>query len=235
MRALGLINARGGSKGIAGKNIKLLDGVPLISYSVMAGLAASSIARVIVSTDDEKIAAVAREYGAEVPFMRPADLATDKSLQIDAIIHAIQTLEEGGDFFDIVVILQPTCPLRTAEDIEGALKLMHDTDADTVISVMQVTGQHPLTMYTEDAQGMLRPILPADPAGVLRQEFPKVLWRNGAIYAAKRSIIMQTRSLYGSRIAGYEMPEERSANIDGPVDWLMAETLLKYQKEQAAL
>lgn len=147
MRCLGLINARGGSKGIPGKNIKLLNGRPLIAYSIEAGLAASRISRVVVSTDSTEIAEVARQHGADVPFMRPLGLASDTALQLDAIRHAVSVLEAEGDFYDVIVLLQPTCPLRTYLDVDKAVDLMEKSAADTVISVMQVHGQHPLTMY----------------------------------------------------------------------------------------
>ncbi|MFN4164158.1 MAG: cytidylyltransferase domain-containing protein [Ferrovibrio sp.] len=231
MRCLGLINARGGSKGIPGKNIKPLLGKPLVAYSIEAGLVATRIDRVVVSTDSPEIAAVARQYGAEVPFMRPAELATDKALQIDAIRHAILKIEESGERYDVVVILQPTCPLRLPEDIDGALALMEASEADTVISVMEVHGQHPLTMYTEDPDGSLRSLMGANGAGVLRQEFSRVLWRNGAIYAIRRDVIINQNVLYGAKVRGYLMPETRSANIDEPVDWVVTEALLRFHQE----
>lgn len=232
MRCLGLINARGGSKGIPGKNIKPLLGKPLIVYSIEAGLAARSLARVVVSTDDPQIAQVAKAAGADIPFMRPAELATDKALQIDAIRHALLALEAEGDVYDAVAILQPTCPLRLAEDIDGAVETMVRTGVDTVISVMEVHGQHPLTMYTADSDGALSPLLEANRAGVLRQEFPEVLWRNGAVYVIRRDVVVNDRTLYGAKVGGYVMPDERSSNIDEPIDWVITEALLRHRLEQ---
>lgn len=229
---LGLINARGGSKGIPRKNVKPLCGKPLIAYAIEAGLAAKRVNRVVVSTDDQEIADVAREYGADVPFMRPASLASDSALQIEAVKHALTTLKSTGEDFDAVAVLQPTCPLRNAADIDGALQLMDDTEADTVISVTQVQGYHPLTMYVEDGCGSLRPLLDGNPAGVLRQEFSNVWWRNGAVYAIKSSVILEHGTLYGDRIVGYPMPVERSANIDEPLDWDIAELLLRRELEK---
>ena len=229
MRCLGLINARGGSKGIPGKNIKLLNGKPLIAYSIEAGLAASRISRVVVSTDSTEIAEVARQHGADVPFMRPLGLASDTALQLDAIRHAVSFLEAEGDFYDVIVLLQPTCPLRSYLDVDKAVDLMEKSAADTVISVMQVHGQHPLTMYVGGPENTLLPLMDSNKAGVLRQEFPRVLWRNGAIYGIRRDVLMDQNTLYGSKVVGYEMPEECSANIDEPVDWIVTEALLQYR------
>jgi CMP-N,N'-diacetyllegionaminic acid synthase len=227
-RVLGLINARGGSKGIPRKNIRHLNGKPLIAYAILSGLEATSVDRVVVSTDDREIAGVARDYGADTPFMRPPELASDKALQIDAVRHAIEQLAMDGDNYDVVVILQPTCPLRTAADIDGAISLMRASQADTVISVTEVTGQHPLTMYTMESDGHLSPLLASSRAGVLRQEFRPIWWRNGAIYAINKPVVMKDRSLYGGRVVGYPMPAERSVNIDEPLDWIIAEAMLQH-------
>ena len=229
MRTLGLINARGGSKGVPRKNIKELCGKPLIVYTIEAALASKSIDRLVVSTDDEEIADIARKWGADVPFMRPDHLASDTALQINAVQHALATLAENGDEFDRVVILQSTCPLRTADDIDSALELMDTTNADTVISVMLADGQHPITMY-EEHDGELTPLLEASGRGVLRQEFPNIWWRNGAVYGIKTSVVMVDDTLYGSKIVGAPMPAERSVNIDSPLDWLVAEAFINHFK-----
>jgi CMP-N-acetylneuraminic acid synthetase len=229
MRILGLINARGGSTGIPRKNIKILAGKPLIAYAIEAGRAAACLSRIVVSTDDDEIAAVAKLWGAEVPFMRPACLATAAALQIDAVKHAISTLRASGDAYDAVAILQPTCPMRTAEDIDGAMALMERAQADSVISVTRVEGQHPLTMYVEESDGALKPLMDSNPAGVLRQKFSDVWWRNGAVYGVRTQVVMERNSLYGSRTIGYRMPPERTVNIDEPLDWDIAEALLERQ------
>jgi CMP-N-acetylneuraminic acid synthetase len=225
---LGLINARGGSKAVPRKNIKSLLGKPLIAYSIEAGLKAAKLDRVVVSTDDYEIAEVARCCGADVPFMRPAELATDTTLQIDVVLHALRTLADAGEFYDIVVILQPTCPLRTPADIDGALELMEVTEADTVISVTEVQGQHPLTMYSELPDGLLEPLLKSNHAGVLRQQFPKIWWRNGSIYAVRTKTVLENGELYGEKVRGYHMPADRSANIDEPIDWVITAALLRH-------
>lgn len=228
MRVLGLINARLGSTGIPGKNIKSLRGKPLIAYAIEAGLAAKRIDQVVVSTDGPEIAEVAAAHGADVPFMRPAELAAYDTPQIDVVKHALAALEEAGDRFDAVAILQPTCPLRRAIDIDNALQLMEERGADTVITVSDVAGRHPLTMYTEVEDHTIVPLMESNPAGVMRQQFPVVWWRNGAVYGVKTSIIMERNSLYGDKVIGSPMPLERTANIDEPFDWVMTELLMDY-------
>jgi CMP-N-acetylneuraminic acid synthetase len=226
MRVLGLINARGGSKGIAGKNWKLLAGRPLIAYSIETGLECRRIARVVVSTDRTEIADIARNAGADVPFMRPAYLAGDDVLQIDVIRHALDALAKDGESYDTVCLLQPTCPLRSRDDVDGALELMEREQADTVITVTDVGGYHPATYYRRNGDNSLVPLINAPLAGVLRQRLEPVWWRNGAVYATRCSVVRERRSLYGDRLLGYPMPRERSVNIDEPVDWTVAEALL---------
>lgn len=227
MRVLGLICARGGSKGIPRKNIKLLMGKPLIAYAIEVGLKAKGIERLVVSTDDQEIAEIAREYGADVPFIRPAELAQDNSLQIDAIKHALEYIQYEDGVYDALCLLQPTCPLRTVEDVDGALAVLEKERADTVISVTKVTGYHPVTMYAELADHSVVPLMRSDSAGVLRQDFSDVFWRNGAVYVVKADVLLKKNSLYGSKVCKYEMPAERSANLDEPFDWLIAEACIR--------
>ena len=232
MNVLALVNARGGSKGVPRKNVRPLLGKPLIAWSIEAGLAATRVTSVVVSTDDPEIAEVARRHGARVPFRRPAALATDESLQIDTVRHAVSFLEAQDEFHDVVLILQPTSPLRRPEDVDGALQLLETSGADSVISVCDVGGRHPLTCYRAGADGALSPLLPSDPRGVLRQNFDTVLWRNGAIFAMRRDVVMTRNSLYGARTVGYLMPEERSFNIDSLFDLKVTEGYLRLLAEE---
>lgn len=228
MKTLCLINARSGSKGVPRKNIKPLNGKPLIAYSIETALKSRRIGRVVVSTDSQNIADVAKAYGAETPFLRPPELATDTAKQIDAMIHAVAALEQAGDRYDYICILQPTCPLRSAEDVDGALQLLLDSGADSVITVTDVGGRHPRTLYTQNPDGQIRAYLDSAPGGVLRQDFENLLWRTGAVYAMKRDILMEQRSLYGQDIRGYPVPEERSFNIDTIFDWELTEAWIQY-------
>lgn len=227
MKVLALVNARGGSKGVPRKNIRPLQGKPLIAWSIEAGLAAASVTSLVVSTEDQEIAEVARSHGARIPFLRPPELATDTAIQLDVVRHAVSTLEAMGESYDTVVILQPTAPLRLPKDIDAALELLHSSRADSVISTCEVGGRHPLTCYSAGLDGVLTPLIPSDQRGVLRQNFGTVFWRNGAIYAVRRDVVMQQNSLYGATTLGYEMPEERSFNIDSHLDWDVVEGYLR--------
>ena len=132
----------------------------------------------------------------------------------------------------MVLILQPVAPLRRPEDVDGALALLETSGADSVISVCDIGGRHPLTCYREGADGALSPLLPSDTRGVQRQDFGAVLWRNGAIYAMRRDVVMKGNSLYGARTVGYLMPEERSFNIDSLFDWKVTEGYLRLVSDE---
>jgi len=234
MRMLGLINARGGSKGIPNKNIRMLGSKPLIEWSIDVGLRCPSLDALVVSTDSADIAAVANAAGARVPFMRPAHLASDTALQIDAVVHAIDFLERQGERYDGIVLLQPIAPFRTVDDVEGAIALFVNSGADSVISVMEVTGQHPATMYNLSDGNSVTPLMPSNPAGILRQQLPKVYWRTGSVYIVRRDVAVSERSLYGKDVRGYIVPEERSINLDNLNDWEFAEYCLeRYQLASA--
>lgn len=226
MKVLGLINARKGSKGIPKKNIKLLNKKPLINYSIEAALKSKLIDDLVVSTDCTDIAQISKESGASVPFLRPDYLALDDTLQIEVIKHAVNYLKKQNKVYEIIILLQPTCPLRNEQDIDNSIKLLINSNADTVISVMKVTGQHPVTMYKGNPKTKLEPLIKSNPKGVLRQKFNDVYWRNGSIYAFKEEVLFKNNSLYGEKIVGYEMPLERSANIDEPFDWDFTEFLV---------
>jgi len=232
---LGLICARGGSKGVPGKNKKPLMGKPLIAYSIEAALGCSMLERVLVSTDDPEIRDIALEYGADAPFLRPDELASDTAKQIDAIIHATRFAEdEKGAPYDMICLLQPTCPLRRGEDIAGTLSLMLETGSDSAITVTDVGGRHPMTLYTRQESGLLSPYLStADSAGTQRQDFQDLYWRTGAVYAMKRDIVVEQRALYGASTSGYMVPEESAFNIDCPFDWDLCEAYMMYKQNKA--
>ncbi|HEX9660078.1 MAG TPA: acylneuraminate cytidylyltransferase family protein, partial [Rhodothermales bacterium] len=155
-RVLAVIPARGGSKGVPRKNLVQLCGRPLIAYTIGAGLSATSVSRLVVSTEDEEIASVARSLGADVPFIRPATLATDTAQSLPVVQHAIQAVEEvEGTPYDVIVMLQPTTPLRTAGDIDSAVALLLESGADSVVSVVDVGGHHPYRMKRIDDDGRL--------------------------------------------------------------------------------
>jgi CMP-N-acetylneuraminic acid synthetase len=221
---LGLINARGGSKGVPRKNVKPLCGKPLIVYSIEAGLGSRIISELVVSTEDEEIANIARKWGAQVPFIRPAHLSVNNVKQMGAVLHAIDFLEkEWGKEYDIVVLLQPTSPLRTSRDIDCAVEKMINTGADSVVSFTEVR-QHPYQMYRLENE---RPVKLIDAPRTRRQEFPAVFMLNGAVYAARRDVIIQKRSFIGDKCVGFVMSQAESVNIDTYLDWEIAEILME--------
>lgn len=230
-RILGLIPARGGSKGVPRKNIRLVAGKPLIAYTIEAAKAASDLFfRVIVSTDDEEIATVAREYGADVPFIRPQQLANDSTKMLPVVQHAVHFVERNnGVRLDWVMLLQPTEPFRTREDISAAIALAKEGNCDSVISVKQVFSVHPILMKRIE-DGKLQPYCIEEKEGTRRQDYdPPAYMRNGAIYLTRRDVVMDQSSLWGQTIRPYVMPEERSLGVDSEVDLAMIDIMLRQQ------
>lgn len=227
MRVLGLITARGGSKGVPRKNIRLLCGKPLLQYTAEAALAAAALQRVVLSTDDEEIAQVGRDCGLDVPFLRPLELARDDTPTLPVLQHAVRFLEENGACFDAICLLQPTNPLRRAADIDGCVALWKNGNADAVMTVLPVPAEYnPHWVYFQQGDGTL--FLSTREAAPLprRQQLPAAYHREGSVYVVSRDVLMQQNSLYGSRLLGYAMNAERSINIDTPEDWRRAEQLL---------
>jgi CMP-N,N'-diacetyllegionaminic acid synthase len=220
---LALIPARGGSKGLPGKNLRLLSGRPLILHTIETALSSSALTRVIVSTDDTDIAEVAQKYGADVPFMRPADLATDDSLAIDTYKYTVDKLirDEGGDIVDFMVLL-PTSPLREASDISNAVKLFRDKKADSVISVIK--EDKPISWFKKlDTEGR---ILENDITLKNRQDEDDYYCPNGSIYIFKKELIDEGK-YYSDKTYAYVMPKSRSVDIDTKFDFDYAEFFLK--------
>lgn len=227
MRLLALIPARGGSKGIPRKNIKPLAGKPLLGWTIEVARQAGSVDRIVVSTEDDEIAAVARELGAEVPFMRPAALSADDTPGIEPVIHALEQLPE----VDWVLLLQPTSPLRAVEDIEGIVQLCLERDAPSAVSVTAV-DKHPYWMYQRDEQDRLEPMIPDQPAITRRQDLPPAYALNGALYLARRDWLLEQRRFVGPDTVGYIMPQERSVDLDTPRDWYWVEFLIEQERFQ---
>ena len=225
MRILGLIPARGGSKGIPRKNIKLLDGKPLIQYSIEVGLACSLIDELVVSTEDEEIAAISKSTGASVPFIRPSHLASDQSPTLDTVIHVLDFFEKKEILFDAVCLLQPTVPFRDIEDLSAAIKKFVASDADSLISVREVPHVYnPYWVYEQDAEnGFLKLAKGGDSIIPRRQDLPKTYHRDGSIYLTKKEIILKEKSLYGKKIIPHIMKNSPNINIDTMEDWKLAE------------
>lgn len=220
MTTFALIPARGGSKGIPRKNIRPIAGKPLIAWTIEAARAARRVDAVVVSTEDAEIAEIARLWGADIPFLRPAKLAADDTPGIDPVLHAIEMLPEH----EAVVLLQPTSPLRTAADIDGLLACVARTGAPSAVSVYEPES-HPNWMYKMDGEGRLAALLPT-PTAARRQDLPPVYSLNGAIYYARTAWLRKWRSFIGSETLGYPMPGDHSVDIDDALDWRLAELLL---------
>lgn len=223
---IALIPARGGSKGVPRKNIRPLAGRPLIAWTIETALAVADIGRVVVSTDDAEIAALAQTFGAEAPFLRPAELAADETPDFPVLRHALDTLGPG---IDTVVWLRPTAPLRTAADIAAALAVLRAARPDSVRSV-SATKAHPYWMKTLE-DGLLTPFVPGHDERTYprRQSLPPAYLLNGAVDITTARTAAGG-SMWGERIAGYVMPAERAVDIDTEADFLIAEALLKQRR-----
>lgn len=232
MKTLGLVTARGGSKGIPGKNLKLLAGKPLLAYTIDAARACGAFERLILSTEDQEIADAARAMWCDTPFLRPAELARDDTPHLPVVQHAVRWMAERVDYHaDVVMILQPTSPLRSAEDIVAALALLESSGADSVLSVSEVPGHsHPMRTLRLDADGRAMLFATGEPVRKRinrRQDLPEAWVMNGAIYACRTSVLFaDAPSLYGDHVVGYRMPAERSVSIDDMADWAEAERAL---------
>ena len=234
-RILALIPARGGSKGVPRKNVRLVGGKPLISYTIKTALAARHLFhRILVSTDDEEIAAVSEQYGAEVPFRRPVELAGDTVPTIPVAQHAVQFVEQQDDILlDWVFILQPTDPFRTVKDLEKGLELALSGPCDSVISVVRVYETHPVFMK-QIKDGQLVNFGVEAPEGTRRQDCePPAYMSNGAVYLTRRDVIMEQNSIWGTVTRPYIMPAERSVNVDSELDLKLIEVLMKEKKQKS--
>jgi CMP-N-acetylneuraminic acid synthetase len=228
-RVLGVVLARGGSKGIPRKNIAMLAGRPLLAYTASAALAARRLSRVVLSTDDEEIAEVGRRLGLDVPFMRPAALAQDDTPAIAVLQHAVREVEQQDERFDAVFTLQPTNPLRRTDDIDGAIELLARTGADSVISFVEVGDRHPARMKFIDADGrVIDPPFAERVEGQRRQDLPKMYLREGSVYVTRRDVLVHDGSVKGNDCRAWIVAADRACNIDEPIDWMLAEVLVRH-------
>ena len=234
MKVLGVITARGGSKGLPGKNLKLLGGKPLIAYTIEAAQQSGVFDRVILSTDDPAIANIARALRCDVPFMRPAELARDGTPHLPVMQHAVRWLEEhDGYHADYTMILQPTSPMRQPRHVREAVDLIVTTGADSVVSVSDVPADyHPMRTLRVDASGGATLFVTGEPIRRRinrRQDLPPVWAMNGAVYLFRTKVLFDEEpSLYGARSAAYRMPPPYGLSIDTPEDWTEAERALDH-------
>lgn len=229
MKALYLIPARGGSKGVPGKNIRLLGGKPLIAHTIQHALEVADAEDVVVSTDSEEIREVARRAGASVPFLRPEELATDTAGSREVMLHAVDFFGKEGKEYDTVVLLQPTSPLRNPEDIRKAVELYEASDVDMVVSVSEARTNPYYNAFETDGDGYLK-ISKGDGKLTRRQDAPEVWEFNGAIYVIKISSLQKENISRFDRIKALPTSKETAIDIDEKIDFLICEEILKKRK-----
>ena len=228
-KILAIIPARGGSKGLPRKNIKLLSGKPLIAWTIEQAKKSSYLDKIVVSTDDKEIADISKKYGAEVPFSRPKELATDDAKSIDAIFHALEWLRQNREVYDIVVMLQPTSPLREAEDIDKAIELLMSKDAEGVVSVCR--AEHPpLWSNTIPEDGCMKNFLAKKIMNTPRQALPVYYRLNGAVYLGYCDYLKKIKGFFGDKTYAYIMPSGRSTDIDTEMDFDFVEYFMSKGK-----
>ncbi len=228
MKVIGIIPARGGSKGVPRKNIKLLGGKPLILYTIKSALESKRLDKLIVSTDDVEVRRISIESGVEVPFLRPETLAKDDSPTLPVIQHALKYFINKGEYFDAVCILQPTTPFRNSGLIDDAIAIFSDSDADSLISVKAVPHEYnPHWVFEVNHNGFL--ILSTGEKKIIqrRQELPKAFIRDGALYLSKTTTVLDKSDIYGDTISYIEHHSRVHINIDGFKDWELAEEFLR--------
>lgn len=230
MKVLAIIPARGGSKGVPRKNIRKFDGKPLLSYAITAGMESKNISKLVVNTEDKEIAKIASSFNCEV-IVRNLKIAGDRSLVIDTVLQTLDYFEEKNQYFEAVLLLQPTAPLRNGEDIDNAISLLQsNSKADAVISMVKVEDHHPARMY-KIKKGNLENLMP-EYETYSRQELPELYLRNGCIYLVRTSALKKEHTLMPERKLPYIMDSQWAVNIDTEMDVIILEQLLKRWKKQ---
>lgn len=228
MKILAIIPVRGGSKGVPGKNIKLLNGKPLIAYTSEIALQSNYLSEVIISTEDEQIIETAKSLGIKVPFLRPLELAQDHTPTIDVVIQALEWYEKQNSYFDAVCLLQVTSPFRTLEFLDKAIEKFILSDCDSLVSVQRVPQEfNPHWVFEVNADGHLKIATGETEIITRRQELPIAFHRDGSIYITKTEVILKQKSLYGKSIAYIESNADFYVNIDTMEDWEKAEEMIQ--------
>ena len=232
LKILAIIPARGGSKRLPGKNIKKIGGKPMIAHAILAARKSKYVDRVIVSTDDLKIIKVAKEYGAEVPFIRPAELASDTATTLPVLQHTVTYIEKPGNFKpDLIVLIQPTNPLVTSDDIDGTIEKIIATKTNSCFTVSEIS-QRPEWMYRLDSK-KTKLFLNEDNGPTKRsQELPRLAIINGAVYVMRYDTLMKKNKIRDNNTSIYVMPKERSVDVDNIFDFKLAEFLIKLNKNK---
>lgn len=223
---LAVITARGGSKGLPNKNLLPLAGRPLLAWSVAQAKASKYVDRVIFSSEDARLIKAAKAAGADIPFVRPKELALDSTPGMLPFLHAVTAIPEK---YDYVMLLQPTSPLREPDDIDACIRLCLASGAPACVSVKEVS-ENPYWMYRLDQGGCLKSLMGQDKTVERRQDLPSVYALNGSIYLARREFVLKRKTFITPQTAGYVMPEDRSADIDTALDFMLVELLMKQKR-----
>lgn len=226
-RVLALVTARAGSKGLPGKNLRPMCGKPLIAWTIEQGLASRYIDKLVVSTDGEEIAQVARAYGASVPFLRPPELASDDASSMDVILHALDILEKSEEYYDLLVLLEPTSPLRDTADIDGAIELCDGRQGlASVVGVAKAEVCHPAFLF-QQRKGFLEPISGAQPTGLRRQDLVEdYYFLEGSVYISPVPMLRREKSFYHRATVPWIVSRYKAIEIDELADFIMAEALM---------
>lgn len=226
-KILAIIPARGGSKGLPGKNIKPLCGKPLLAWSIEQALKSTHLDNIFVSTDSEDIANIGRRYGANIPFLRPSDLAADDSPTSDAIIHALREYEDMGEKYDYVALLQPTSPLRKSNDIDGAIRLLtKNAHADCLVTVGEVHMEHPMIVKKIDEKGFVASYISNIKIIHQRQQANKAYFPYGVILISKVSSFMEDQTFYGDHTIPLIIERWQNYEIDDEFDLMIIEKIM---------
>ena len=225
---LAIIPARGGSKGLPGKNIRPMCGKPLIGWSILQGLESQYIDEVLVTTDSQEILDIAKKCGANAPFIRPKSLADDDASSIDVLIHAVDYLSEAGRIYDYLVLLESTSPLRDVSDIDGAIELLMNNElSESVVGVTKVEGAHPSFLFTIQNE-LLKPILGIEPNGLRRQDLKdEFYYLEGSIYVSSVSALIERRGFYHADTLPWVVDRYKAIEIDELCDFVAAEALME--------
>ncbi len=227
---LGIIPARGGSKGLPGKNIKELCGKPLIAWSIESGLKSKYLDEVIVTTDSKDIANIAKQYGASVPFLRPDVLASDTATSFDAIKHTIEFYKnEMKKEFDYIVLLEPTSPLREARDIDIAIEQLFNSNADSIVGICKTEDQNPAFLVFKNEKDFISGYENHDMKVLRRQDIKDVYFFEGTIYISKTDVLLNKKTFYHENTIGYVVPKYKSLEIDDIDDFIMVEAIMKHK------
>ena len=227
-KILALIPARGGSKGLPGKNIKPMLGKPLIGWTIEQALASEFIDKVVVTTDDKEIAEISRKFKADVPFLRPRELAQDSSPTMDAVLHAVNWFEENGELYDILVLLEPSSPLRDSEDIDNSIKLLSSTpEAESIVGICQVESAHPSFIVQLGKENFLIPYLNKEFKVIRRQDIEDLYFFEGSLYVSLINSLKSRKNFYHEKCLEYIVPKWKSYEIDDLSDFIIIEALMK--------